>query len=58
MRWGNKIGAYKAPFLDFDLSLTNGIVLSEIYDRRNDFNFETVKFPFLDVDVLRFHVYI
>ena len=42
-----------APFLDLDLSRTNGIVSSKIYDNRDDFNFEIVDFPFLDGDVSR-----
>ena len=33
----------EAPFLDLNLSLTNGIVSSNIYDNRDDFNFEIVK---------------
>ena len=43
----------EAPFLDLNLSITNGIVSSKIYDKRDDFNFEIVNFPFLDGDVLR-----
>ena len=43
----------EAPFLDLNLSITNGIVSSEIYDKRDDFNFEIVKFPFLDGGVPR-----
>ena len=43
----------KAPFLDLNLSITNGIVTSNIYDKRDDFNFEIVNFPFLDGDVPR-----
>ena len=43
----------EAPFLDLDLSITNGIVSSKIYDKRDDFNFETLNFPFLDGDVPR-----
>ena len=31
-----------------NLSITNGIVSSKIYDKRDDFNFEIVNFPFLD----------
>ena len=42
----------EAPFLDLNLSITNGIVSSKIYDIRDDFNFEIVNFPFLDGDVL------
>ena len=30
----------EAPFLDLNLSITNGIVSSKIYDKRNDFNFD------------------
>ena len=43
----------EAPFLDLNLSITNGIVSSKIYDKRDDFNFEIVNFPFLDGDVSR-----
>ena len=43
----------EAPFLDLNLSQTNGIVSSKIYDKRDDFNCEEVKFPFLDGDVPR-----
>ena len=43
----------EAPFLDLNLSMTNGIVSSKIYDKRIDFNFEIVNFPFLDGDVPR-----
>ena len=47
----------EAPFLDLNLSITNGIVSSKIYDKRDDFNFEIVNFPFLDGDVPRSHSY-
>ena len=43
----------EAPFLNLNLSITNGIVSSKIYDKRDDFNFEIVNFPFLDGDVPR-----
>ena len=43
----------EAPFLNLILSITNGIVSSKIYDKRDDFNFEIVNFPFLDGDVPR-----
>ena len=43
----------EAPFLDLNWLITNGIVSSKIYDKRDDFNFEIVNFPFLDVDVPR-----
>ena len=38
----------EAPFLDLNLSITNGIVSSKIYNKWDDFNFEIVNFPFLD----------
>ena len=38
----------EAPFLDLHLSISNGFVLSKIYDKRDDFDFGIVKFPFLD----------
>ena len=43
----------EAPFLDLNLSITNGIVSSKIYNKRDDFYFEIVNFPFLDGDVPR-----
>ena len=39
--------------MDLNLSITNGMVSSKIYDKRDDFNFEIVKIPFLDGDVPR-----
>ena len=41
----------EAPFLDLNLSITNGIDSSKMYDKRGDFNFEIINFPFLDGDV-------
>ena len=38
----------EAPFLDLHLSVANGFVSSKIYDKRDDFDFDIVKFPFLD----------
>ena len=35
----------EAPFLDLDLSITNDIVPSKIYDKRDDFKFLNSKFP-------------
>ena len=43
----------EVPFLDLNLSKTNGIVSSKIYDKQDDFNFVIVNFPFLDGYVLR-----
>ena len=42
-----------APFLDLDLSITNVIFSSKISDKRDSFNFEILKFPFLDGNVSR-----
>ena len=42
----------EAPF-DLNLSITNGVVSSKIYDKQDDFNFKIVNFPFLDGDVPR-----
>ena len=35
------------------MSIANYIISSNIYDKRDDFNFEIVNFPFLDADVPR-----
>ena len=51
----------EASFLDLHLSIANGFVSSKIYDKRDDFDFDIVNFPFLDGDVPRrasFGVYI
>ena len=37
----------ESPFLDLNLSIKNGKVSSKIYNKRDDFNFEIVNFPFL-----------
>ena len=47
----------KTPFLDLVLSITNGIVSTKCYDKRDGFNFEEVSFPFLDGDVYCFPSY-
>ena len=47
--------------MDLHLSISNGFVSSKIYDKRDDFDFEKVNFPFLDGDVPRstsYEVYI
>ena len=41
----------KVAFLDLHLSISNDIVSTKIYDKRDDFDFELVSFPFLDGDV-------
>ena len=43
----------EAAFLDLNLSIHNDIVSIKIYDKRDDFNFDIVNFPFIDGDVLR-----
>ena len=43
----------EAAFLDLHLSISNDTVSTKIYDKRDDFDFEIVNFPFLDGDVPR-----
>ena len=38
----------EAGFLDLHLSISNYIVSTKIYDKRDDFDFKIVNFPFLD----------
>ena len=51
----NKANSFEteAPFLDMDLSITNKLISSNNYDKRDDLNFKIVNFPFLDEDVPR-----
>ena len=39
--------------MDLHLSISDGFVKTKIYDKRNDFDFDIVNFPFLDGDVPR-----
>ena len=48
----------EAPFLDLNLSITNGIVSSKIYNKQDDLYFEIVNIPFLDGDVHRSPSYV
>ena len=41
----------EALLLDLHLSISNGFVSFKIYDKSDDFDFDKVNFPFLDVDV-------
>ena len=41
----------EAAFLDLHLSISYDIVSTKIYDKRDDFDFEMVIFPFLNGDV-------
>ena len=43
----------EASFLDLHLSVSDGFVKSKIYDKRDDFDFGIVNFPFLDGGVPR-----
>ena len=43
----------EAAFLDLNLSISNDIVSTKIYDKLDGFDFEIVKFSFLDGDVPR-----
>ena len=43
----------EAAFLDLHLSISNDIVSTKTDDKRDDFYFEIVNFPFLDGDVPR-----
>ena len=45
----------EAAILDLHLSISNDIVSTKIYDKRDDFDFEIVNFPFLDGDFLVLH---
>ena len=41
----------EAPCSDLHLSISTGFLSSKIYDKRDDFDFDEVNFPFFDVDV-------
>ena len=41
----------EAAFLDLNLSIHNDTVSTKIYDKRDDFDFDIVNFPFPDGDV-------
>ena len=43
----------ETSFLDLHLSLSDGFVKTKIFDKRGDFDFDIVDFPFLDGDVPR-----
>ena len=47
----------EAPFLDLHLPISNDIVSTKIYDKRDNFDFEIVNFLFLDGDVPGFTSY-
>ena len=41
----------EAAFSDLNFSIHNDIVSTNIYDKRDDYNFDIVNCPFLDGDV-------
>ena len=41
----------EAAFLDLHLLISNDIISTKICDKRDDFDFELIFFPFLDCDV-------
>ena len=43
----------EASFFYLHLSISDGFVQTKIYDKRDDFDFDIVNFPFLDGDVPR-----
>ena len=43
----------EAAFLDLHLSISNDIASPKTYDKRDNFDFEIVNFPFIDGDVPR-----
>ena len=43
----------EASFLDLHFPISDGFVKTRIYDKRVDFDFDIVNFPFLDGDVHR-----
>ena len=45
----------EASFLDLHVSISDGFVKTKIYDKRDDFDFDIVNFPFLDVMFLIRH---
>ena len=47
----------KAVFVALHLPILNDIVSTKIHDKRDDFDFEIVTFPFLDGDVLPYTSY-
>ena len=43
----------EAPFLDLHFTISDKVVSSKFYDKRNDFDFDFAKFPFLGGDITR-----
>ena len=47
----SNLNGNNCPFLDFDISVFNVKLHTKIYDKRDDFSFPIVNFPFLAGDV-------
>ena len=43
----------EASILDLHISIKDGFVKTKLFDKRDDFDFDIVNFPFLDGDVPR-----
>ena len=43
----------ETPFLDLNLCISNGTISTKIYNKRGDFDFDIVNFPFLVGDISR-----
>ena len=41
----------EVPFLDLHLTISDVFVCFKVYDKRDDFGFDIVNFPFLDGDI-------
>ena len=53
----NKANVSDTSFLDLHSSISDGFVQTKIYDKRDNFDFDIVDFPFLDGDVPRLTSY-
>ncbi|KAK3085109.1 hypothetical protein FSP39_024511 [Pinctada imbricata] len=47
----------ETPFLDLNIKIVNGEIHTSVYDKRDDFGFNIVNFPWLDGDVPRLPSY-
>ena len=47
----------ETPFLDLNIKIVNGKIHTSVYDKRDDFGFNIVNFPWLDGDVPRLPSY-
>ncbi|KAK3098297.1 hypothetical protein FSP39_018072 [Pinctada imbricata] len=47
----------ETPFLDLNIKIVNGEIHTSVYDKRDDFGFSIVNFPWLDGDVPRLPSY-